>query len=613
MADIVYQINRTVDISKGTLITMLGLCNTKDQLVQGQSYAHQINVTVENNGEPVQLTGKCTANFVRQSDGSTVTVAGSVLGNVATVPFPSFVYAMVGALDITVFIGGAAILQIQTTVRLSGTMVIVDPGNILPNVEEIQQIMLNVEEALDQLTTALSNVQDATTSANAAAQKIDGLTITANTLSTGTPATASVALVNGAYQITIGVPQGVQGERGTTAYQGVAITGTSTTPTAYPTGIEAAIPGDLYYYNGTVPEQIGNVYMCSAGGDAETALWTFMANWRGATGAGSVSEVDGVSPGADGNVALNAVQYASQSLTTEQQQQAMNNIGAMSVSAFPYIIGAPLWGDGGADLSAAFSSADALYDAVSSNNFRYIRNGDYWPLELNGSFYDFAAGETKQLTSAIFKLQANVNTFLMYGSGSVASLPNPHILFVSADAFPMTLQYRPDSSSWYNQAATNPWLGSALYETLNNEENGILSILLETSIGPYIYAGTSGSGIPALLETKGKGVTSATGNSWQPRGRLFLPTEHEIAGGPTWASVNFGQGVPIQWPIFNASSKNMIKGLGNGASSTPWWTQSSREGGSTTFVYVGAGAIRGDANADVTICSVPLCFVFGGD
>lgn len=328
MADIVYQINRTVDISKGTLITMLGLCNTKDQLVQGQSYAHQINVTVENNGEPVQLTGACTANFVRQSDGSTVTVAGSVLGNVATVPFPSFVYAMVGALDITVFIGGAAILQIQTTVRLSGTMVIVDPGNILPNVEEIQQIMLNVEEALDQLTTALSNVQDATTSANDAAQKIDGLTIKANTLSAGTPASASVSLINGAYQITFGIPQGPQGIRGTTAYQGVAITGTSTTPTAYPTGIEAAIPGDLYYYNGAVPEQIGNVYMCSAGGDAETALWTFMANWRGATGAGSVSEVDGVSPGADGNVVLNAVQYAAQTLTTEQQQQARTNIGA---------------------------------------------------------------------------------------------------------------------------------------------------------------------------------------------------------------------------------------------------------------------------------------------
>ena len=38
--------------------------------------------------------------------------------------------------------------------------------------------------------------------------------------------------------------------------------------------------------------------------------------------------VDDVQPGEDGNVVLSAVQYAAQTLTSEQQQQARTNIGA---------------------------------------------------------------------------------------------------------------------------------------------------------------------------------------------------------------------------------------------------------------------------------------------
>ena len=91
--NIVIPINKTVDISQGTLITTLGLQNTNDQLIQGQSYANVLNVSVNNNGVPVELSGECTGYFVRQQDGSTVQVAGTISGNMASVEFPSFVYA----------------------------------------------------------------------------------------------------------------------------------------------------------------------------------------------------------------------------------------------------------------------------------------------------------------------------------------------------------------------------------------------------------------------------------------------------------------------------------------------------------------------------------------
>ena len=344
MPDIVIPINKTVDISKGTLYTTLGLQNTHDQLIQGQSYANVLNVSVYDGAEPIALSGGCMGYFVRQQDGSTVTVAGTISGNVASVEFPSFVYDYTGLLTITLNVGGTSLVQIATTVRLGATMVVVDPGNVLPNLDEVQQIMLDVESALNQLSSALTASQQATQAANTAAgaantaagaantaaetantaaAALNGLTATANTLEPGEPATAVAELVSGAWKITLGIPQGVQGiqgVRGTVAWHGTVITGTSTTPTAYPTGIDSAIAGDLYLYSGTDVANIGNVYTCTQGGDASTALWAYMANWRGATGAGSVSSVNSVLPNANGDVQLDGLIYE----TTAQALEAMS-------------------------------------------------------------------------------------------------------------------------------------------------------------------------------------------------------------------------------------------------------------------------------------------------
>lgn len=328
MPDIVIPVNKTVDISQGTLITTLGLQNTNDQLIQGQSYANVLNVSVTNAGLPVELSGECMGYFVRQKDGSTVQVAGTISGNMASVEFPSFVYAYTGRLTITLSVGGTDLVQISTTVRLGSTFVVVDPGNVLPNLDEIQQIMLDVESALNQLSGALTASQQATqaantaagtantaataankaaATANTAAAALNGLTATANTLEPTQPATATAQLVDGAWKITMGVPQGIQGiqgVRGITAFQGSAITGTSTTPTAYATGIASALAGDLYLYTGTDDANIGNVYTCTQGGDASTALWAYATNWRGAPGSGAVSTVNNFQPDQEGNVNL---------------------------------------------------------------------------------------------------------------------------------------------------------------------------------------------------------------------------------------------------------------------------------------------------------------------
>lgn len=66
----------------------------------------------------------------------------------------------------------------------------------------------------------------------------------------------------------IAVPAG----SGDTTYRGNAITGTSTTPTAFPnTGITNAKVGDWY-----INTSNGNVYQCTVAGNASTAKWVYI-------------------------------------------------------------------------------------------------------------------------------------------------------------------------------------------------------------------------------------------------------------------------------------------------------------------------------------------------
>ena len=93
----------------------------------------------------------------------------------------------------------------------------------------------------------------------------------------------------GAHEDTEVHAQGVQGEtglRGSLTFSGSAITGTSTTPTVYATGITLAIIGDRYRNTDSGSGSYQNEYVCTLGGDAATALWAYDGNVRGAAGDG---------------------------------------------------------------------------------------------------------------------------------------------------------------------------------------------------------------------------------------------------------------------------------------------------------------------------------------
>ena len=86
--------------------------------------------------------------------------------------------------------------------------------------------------------------------------------------------------------------KGTPGTDGTSAiwYTGTAITGTSSTPTAFSgSGIAAAKAGDMYLNTSTQ-----NTYRCTQGGDAATALWVYVSNIKGATGGTGPAGADAI-------------------------------------------------------------------------------------------------------------------------------------------------------------------------------------------------------------------------------------------------------------------------------------------------------------------------------
>ena len=317
-------------------------------------------------------------------------------------------------------------------------------------------------------------------------------------------------------------------------------------------------------------------------------------------------------------------------------------------------------GYGGNDLSEEFANAAALHTAIAAGDFSKIHIGDYWPITLNGNYKDFAlytvpsgttyytdaalsteggttdaalsgvyqsatavkitisgtdyyvaitdctAGYSKSM-NAVAKMEvAAINPYLRHGDTELSA---QHILLCSRDCLPPTLMYRAANSVWYDTSQVNPWRGSALFETLNNADNGIIKLVEATALGAYIFGGPNGKGPRAMLPTMAAGAGSPTNWAWTDRGKLFLPTEREVYGAACWGNAGGYEAGDLynKWPIFEGSARHVVKGAGDGGGRCNWWLESASD--ATNFAYVNYGGIATNTTAANTIIRVPLCFL----
>ena len=293
----------------------------------GDQGAHEIRVTVTEDGQPASLTGKTVSGYFIRADRSTVLLSGSAEGNTARVTLSQSCYVQPGGFSLFIKTGvageTAAVFWGVGTVVRSTTDTIVDPSETIPSLEELLAMIGAMETATTaaqsatsaantaagaantaagQATTAASNASTAAgqantaagnastaagaantaaQTANTAAQKIDGMTVSATGLTAESSPTAVISDVDGHKHVAFGIPAGQTGPQGDTGATPEITIGTVTTG-APGTDASATMTGtpEAPVLSLTIP--------------------------RGMPGEGNVSSVAGVMPDEDGDVPLSA-------------------------------------------------------------------------------------------------------------------------------------------------------------------------------------------------------------------------------------------------------------------------------------------------------------------
>lgn len=288
--------------------------------------ANTIGVEVYDDGAAADLSGSCVGYVIR-SDGGTMIITGTISGNRASITLPTSAYVMEGPIDIVIKVVNGSV---KTTVGAchgyvarSTTDTIIDPGHVIPSIEEL----LAQIEACEQATAAANaaaanadgkaagadtaaaganaaaaNANTAKDRANAAASALENMDATASGLAEKTTPTVEVSTIDGHYRIVLGIPKGDKGNTGETG-AAAAITGNatayqnSTSGTAIPTGTwldtQPVTPQGQFLWIRTI--------LTWNNGQTTTM---YSVSRMGIDGRGSVSSVNGISPDANGNVAL---------------------------------------------------------------------------------------------------------------------------------------------------------------------------------------------------------------------------------------------------------------------------------------------------------------------
>lgn len=142
-------------------------------MLTGDNLAHTWRVRVFDGGGAVALTGATVTGYFVRTDGNTVAVQGSVEGSTAIVTLAQACYAFEGDLKgvMRLTLGGKTVtLSVLTLmVRKVLTDAIIDPGNVIPSLEDLLAQIEAMETATAAANTAAGAANTAAAAANSAA------------------------------------------------------------------------------------------------------------------------------------------------------------------------------------------------------------------------------------------------------------------------------------------------------------------------------------------------------------------------------------------------------------------------------------------------------------
>ena len=254
--------------------------------------AHRFDVALYRNNEPLELPSDTavSAYFIRYSDNGTLTLTGSVSGNVASVTMSKACYSKGGAFALIIkVLAGDEVTTVfygEGSMFVSRTDTIVDTENIIPSLEDLLEQIAEMERVTAEANTATEIANNAAESAdeaagraNTAADMIRGITVYAVN---GETAKASVKKTEFGFRIDFTIPKGVDGKSfvvkgmydSLSALQGAHATGEA--GDAYAVGTSAS--NDIYIW------------------DVDASAWVNMGALQGPSGQDGNDGQDGSTP-----------------------------------------------------------------------------------------------------------------------------------------------------------------------------------------------------------------------------------------------------------------------------------------------------------------------------
>lgn len=173
---IVREINWETDLQEALAKRQL-----QTPLIQADNEAHKVQVAVKDGGRAADLTGCSCIGYFLRADGETVAISGSGLagidGSTAWVVLPVSCYAVPGrgGLIIRLIKGDvrSTVLTMECSVYQSTTGQIIDPGHVVPDLDELLAQIERMEEATEAAEEAAEAAEDAAETATTAAAAID--------------------------------------------------------------------------------------------------------------------------------------------------------------------------------------------------------------------------------------------------------------------------------------------------------------------------------------------------------------------------------------------------------------------------------------------------------
>lgn len=249
---------------------------------------------------------------------------------------------------------------------------------------------------------------------------------------------------------------------------------------------------------------------------------------------------------------------------------------------------------------------------IQASNFTGIHVNDYIP---------FITADNKSLEACV----AGINTYKNYGDMAVGN----HIDFICRELWPTRYHINPvnfNNGTKFGDAGETdyPWLASDLYLWLNSL-SGKVPNATTTGGGTGTDVDYTQGGVYYYLPDELKSVivekraylpkrysisslaSDDNGGGWADIGKLWLPSEFEVYGGPVWGGKNGYTlcGNCVQYPIF-AHNMNRVKNRSGSRDS--WWVLSVSSGSTAYWCIVSSsGAASYDA-ASYTGVAAPVCF-----